>query len=155
MHNIGFLSHLQAVMKTGVVSLNIKKLIKRCQARCTRCRRIRLLPSNNTETPDNTMIFSNLPPFSCIQMDIAGDFKLKNQEKAYCLISVCSWSSAALLAPLKSLSASEVLQGLETSMTSIGRMSRYTRTQHHLSCLSTRPERAWRLEGWKTGSIKT
>ena len=109
-------------MKTGVVSLNIKGLIKRYQARCAPCRRIRLLPSNNLETPENSMLFSNSPPFSCTQMDIAGAFQLKNQEKAYCLINVCSWSSAVLLAPLRSLSASEVLQGLESSMTSIGRV---------------------------------
>ena len=55
-------------------------------------------------------------------MDIAGDFRLANQTKAYCLICVCSWSSAALFAPLRSLSSTEVLQGLETSMTSVGRM---------------------------------
>ena len=55
-------------------------------------------------------------------MDIAGDFKLKDQMKAYCLICCCSWSSAVLFSPLRSLSATEVLQGLETSMTSVGRV---------------------------------
>ena len=121
LHGIGFLSHLQAVMKSGVVSLNVKKLVKKYQARCARCRRIRMLPSHNTETPDNTLVFSNLPPFACIQMDVAGYFELKDQVKAYCLISCCSWSSAVLFSPLRSLSATEVLQGLETAMTSVGR----------------------------------
>jgi hypothetical protein len=120
LHGIGFLSHLQSVLKSGVVSLNIKKIVKKHQARCARCRRIRMLPSQNTETPDNTLIFSNLPPFACIQMDVAGHFELKDQVKAYCLISCCSWSSAVLFSPLRSLSATEVLQGLETAMTSVG-----------------------------------
>ena len=54
-------------------------------------------------------------------MDVAGHFELKDQVKAYCRISCCSWSSAVLFSPLRSLSATEVLQGLETAMTSVGR----------------------------------
>ena len=41
--------------------------------------------------------------------------------KAYVLVSVCSWSTAVLFAPLLSLTASEILQVLEVCMTSVGR----------------------------------
>ena len=76
LHGLGFMNHHQAVLKSGVISLNLKKLVKKCQSRCTRCRRICLLPSSNKESPDNTLVFSNLPPFSCIQLDVAGEFRL-------------------------------------------------------------------------------
>ena len=42
--------------------------------------------------------------------------------KVYCLILCCSWSSAVPFSPLRSLPATEVLQGLETSMISVGRV---------------------------------
>ena len=50
-------------------------------------------------------------------MDIAGDFRLANQVKAYYLISVCSWSSAALFAPLRLKPLSRMPATLDSLLT--------------------------------------
>ena len=46
-HGLGYLNHLNSVLRKGFISTNLKKLIKKHQSSCVTCRRLRLLPSTS------------------------------------------------------------------------------------------------------------
>ena len=120
-HGIGYLNHLNSVLRKGFISTNIKKLIKKHQSSCVTCHHLRLLSSTSKQSPQTALIYSKSPPFSTSQIDFAGPFQRKEGVKAYKLVVTCSWSDGVLFQALPSLTASDTLRALEIAMAAVGR----------------------------------